>query len=340
MQAAAVRALGLAIFHSLWQAVIVFCLLQTLLFWLRPSASRYRMLYLGLCTIFAAFIYTFFEQLTIASAISTAINTPGSATFIHQEGISQNKLWWQSLINLQHSTLFLRCLPLLTLGYALGIFFMCLRTGLAFRNVFQLRKQTLAPPLHLVEQLQSLKTLMQLNKKMEVYVSTKVKVPAMLGLLKPIIVLPLAMANQLDRQQVEAILLHELAHIRRNDYLFNMLQMLMETILFFNPMVWWLSAAIRKERELACDDMTLKHLSNPLPYAKALLLLEEVRLPQLNPALALTGNTKKHFLFHRIKRITNMDNNKAKQPKSAMVAVATLLVAIIMAGFFCSRRSG
>ena len=333
MHNTAVRALGLAIFHSLWQAVIVFCLLQTILFWMRRPANRYRALYFGLCTVFVTFLYTFFEQLFVPTSSALSFVKPETVAIVSFESKGIKQGWWQYMAGIQHSTFFLRCLPLLTIGYALGIVLMSLRTGLAFRSMVQLRKQVIAPSSELIDQLHTLQRLMHIRKKVQVYLSTKATVPAMLGFLKPVIILALAMVNQLDRQQVEAILLHELSHIRRNDYLFNVLQMVMETFLFFNPIIWWLAAAIRKERELACGDTVLRHMGNPMPYAQALLRLEEARLPQPNAALALSGNTQKHFLFHRIKRITNM-NNKSKQPHGTTLAIAAFMVAVIMTGFF------
>jgi hypothetical protein len=136
--------------------------------------------------------------------------------------------------------------------------------------------------------------------------------------------------------QLEAILLHELAHIRRNDFLINLLQSLAETMFFFNPFVWLLSARIREERELCCDDLVVEHL-NPLPYARALARLPEAAANG-RLVLAATGNKKK--LFNRIKRIIEMKKQNSMNGRWGLLA-ATLLVAVSVAVFtpsFAQKR--
>ncbi len=125
-------------------------------------------------------------------------------------------------------------------------------------------------------------------------------VPAVIGHFKPFILLPAAIVTHLSVEQLEAVVLHELMHVRRNDYLVNLLQLICETVLFFHPLAWWLSASIREEREHCCDIQVAKRDSSPLPYAKALLALEELRVnsPEIL-ALGAGGSSLKR----RIKRL-------------------------------------
>lgn len=101
--------------------------------------------------------------------------------------------------------------------------------------------------------------------------------------------------------------MHELAHIKRNDYLINILQTIVETILFFNPFVWLISAIIRREREHCCDDLVLLHTREPLNYATALAALASY--PGNASGLLVAASGQSYPLFHRIKRILEMKKN-------------------------------
>ena len=107
--------------------------------------------------------------------------------------------------------------------------------------------------------------------------STLVDVPTVIGWLKPVVLLPASALAGLSPHQLEAILAHELAHIRRHDYLVNLLQTLVETLLFYHPAVWWLSRRIRAERENCCDDLAVSLCGDPVAYAAALAELEGLR---------------------------------------------------------------
>ncbi len=110
-----------------------------------------------------------------------------------------------------------------------------------------------------------------------------------MGVWRPAILVPLGFMSGLAPTQVEAILAHELAHIRRWDYLANLVQLLVETLLFYHPCVWWISAQIRQEREHCCDDIAANVLGDRVAYAEMLVMLEGRRTPKL--ALAAGGGS-------------------------------------------------
>ncbi len=149
---------------------------------------------------------------------------------------------------------------------------------------------------------------LQLNKKIGFYLPAKVNVPLAIGFFKPVVLFPVAMATRLDIGQVEAILIHELAHIRRNGYLINLLKTCIETLLFFNPFVWLTAKLVHIEREHACDDLVVKFTGKPLTYAHALLNLDHLKGKQV-PSLSLAATGKSYHLYQRDKRITNMKPN-------------------------------
>jgi uncharacterized protein (TIGR03067 family) len=159
--------------------------------------------------------------------------------------------------------------------------------------------------------------------------SALVKVPVVVGWLRPIVLLPASVITGLPEPELRAILAHELAHIRRHDYLVNTLQTIVETLLFYHPAMWWLSNAIRQEREQCCDDLAADACGGRTVVAKALVRLAEVRALAGSPALAATGGR----LSRRIRRLLTRPSH-SKQPARwqslAGAAVAILLAAGIL----------
>jgi beta-lactamase regulating signal transducer with metallopeptidase domain len=131
--------------------------------------------------------------------------------------------------------------------------------------------------------------------------SAIIKVPLVIGYLKSVVLVPVGLINSLEPEQVEAILLHELAHIRRKDYIVNILQTVLETLFFFNPAVLWLSWLIRTERENCCDDVVIAHTHNEVGYMRALVRFEEYRNNLPLHAIALTGT--RGNMLDRLERI-------------------------------------
>jgi TonB family protein len=146
-------------------------------------------------------------------------------------------------------------------------------------------------------------------------------------LLRPVVLIPLGCLSGLSPTQVEAILAHELAHIRRHDYLVSVLQSVVEALLFYHPAVWWVSRHIRREREHCCDDLAVKFGGDALTYARALSLLEERR--SVLPAIALGANGG--ILTMRIKRLLGLKQS----PAASQLAALALLGIVIAATAVC-----
>jgi len=153
-------------------------------------------------------------------------------------------------------------------------------------------------------------------------------VPCVIGWLRPVVVLPIAAMAQLSTAQVEAILVHELAHVRRHDYLVNLVQTIAETLLFYHPGVWWLSARIRDEREHCCDDVALAVCGDPVGYATALAELEAWRHGDVGLAAAATGGS----LLHRVRRIlrVEMADDSRTSPWAVAIAIAALASGLVL----------
>lgn len=148
-------------------------------------------------------------------------------------------------------------------------------------------------------------------------------VPAVIGWLRPVILLPVSLMLGLTPQMIEAVLAHELAHIRRHDYLVNLLQTAGETILFYHPAVWWVGKKIRQERENCCDDLAVAACGDALMYARALTALEAIRCASPRLAVAATAGS----LLARIRRLVEV-RRPAGSPATTwlpgLIAVLTL----------------
>lgn len=160
--------------------------------------------------------------------------------------------------------------------------------------------------------------------------SASVQVPTVVGYLNPVVLIPAAALTGLTPQQLKLILAHELAHIRRHDFLINFVQTVAESLLFYHPAAWWLSSQIRCERENCCDDVAAQMDGDPESLAHALFALEESRVTA--PALAATGGS----LSRRIHRLLNI--NTSKQPPFA--GIATLAIACLLSTIALSNAIG
>jgi uncharacterized protein (TIGR03435 family) len=163
-----------------------------------------------------------------------------------------------------------------------------------------------------------------LSRPVRLLVSALVQVPTVVGWLRPVVLVPVGALGGLPPKHLEALLLHELAHIRRHDYLVNFLQSVAEALLFYHPAVWWVSGHIRAERELCCDDVAVSVSGDALTYARALAQLESYRPAHLGPAVAANGGS----LSNRIARLLGQSRPAVRTGLGpGVLAVAILLVA-------------
>lgn len=168
---------------------------------------------------------------------------------------------------------------------------------------------------------------MNLPGSVKVWISRNIDTPVLLGWLKPVVLLPATALTHLSTAQLEAVLIHELAHIKRNDYLWNWIIAVIENLFFFNPFVLGMIHALKQEREFACDDWVLQFPFQPKQYAEALLLLEQRRSSTANPlVIASTGHSPK-LLLARVRRMLNLPV-KTTEKRMSVVQLAILLLAI------------
>lgn len=174
---------------------------------------------------------------------------------------------------------------------------------------------------------------MGIRPVVKVWLSALVDVPVTLGFLKPVILIPLAMAGNLTPEQIEAILVHELAHIRRKDFLLNLVVTVLEGVFFFNPFTRWLIADLKKEREFCCDDLVLQFNYDPHIYVSALLTLarQASQGQQVRLVVAATGGGDNRLLLERSKRVLQQRRVNGSRPGARPFALLllTLLVTLV-----------
>ena len=174
-----------------------------------------------------------------------------------------------------------------------------------------------------------------LRRPVMLRVSNLLAGPVTVGALRAMVLLPLSAITSLAPDELEVVLAHELAHVRRADFVWNLVQTLVETLFFFHPAVWWTGGRIRHERELCCDDLALQVCPNPVVYASALFRLEEQRSRQWRMAMALDGHQSRQTLRMRIARILGESAapsvGRRVQPFSLAAACAALVVLLLPA---------
>jgi bla regulator protein BlaR1 len=316
-----IKAIGWSIFHSLWQGALIYGLLFLIMsaFPKLKARVKHNLAFAGICTLFIVFCITFiFVFLTQKNQIVNNIQVVP----VKDNGLLYSGAFRPSVYD-QAEALF----PYVVALYVAGLL---VQISLIGSGYYKLKKLKHAARCMVPEQWQrlskSILSDLNITRKVGFYLSEHVNVPLLIGYFKPVVLFPIALATQLDLEQVEAILIHELSHIRRNDYLLNLLKTGIEAVLFFNPFVWLSSRYIQIEREHACDDLVLGLTGTPLTYAHALLKLELLKVKD-TPALSLAASGKSQHLYQRIKRITDMKTNYMN-PKQQIFAI-TLTVATI-----------
>ncbi|MDR3714640.1 MAG: M56 family metallopeptidase [Puia sp.] len=188
------------------------------------------------------------------------------------------------------------------------------------------------PPAYWKSRVRELSDRLQIKRRVALLESELAKVPMMAGFFKPVILVPIGLLAQLPADQVEAVLLHELAHIRRKDYLVNMLQHFAEIIFFFNPGVLWLSSLLREEREHCCDDMAIGETKDKQQFIHALVSFQEYQLSDSSYTMGFPGSGKGHLL-QRVRRIVYNDNKTLDIREKIFLLVCLFVTGVMTLAF-------
>ncbi|WP_316822503.1 M56 family metallopeptidase [Pedobacter gandavensis] len=320
-----IKATGWSIFHSLWQGAIIYGLLFLIVIAFPKLRSRlkHNLAYGALCLTFICFCITFFSIFKLPQAYGTQ----QAAELL----ISESYYEYLNNIPQNISTRAEQLFPYLVGIYGVGLLFQLFILLAGYQKMQQLKNSVHETvPLAWATIFQEMSSKLNLQREIGFYLSDKVNVPLVLGYFKPIVLFPIALAAQLDLKQVEAILIHELSHIRRNDYLLNLIKTGIETILFFNPFIWLSGRFINIEREHACDDLVVQLTGTPVTYAHALLKLEILK-DKSAPTLSMAATGKNQHLYQRIKRITDMKTNYMNAKQQFFAITLTIITVISLA---------
>jgi GWxTD domain-containing protein len=308
--------LAKTLLHSLWEAGLVAFALATGLRFIRSSRLRYA----AACTALVAII--------VISAGTLAFVAPATfqdqpQRFLSSGGPLQGSGAPAGAAAYVPRSTFQRLLPWITPVWLLGVLLFNLRRAAGWAVSERLRRlAACSAPEAWLQKLNRIRSQMSVARTVVLLESSRTQIPIVIGYARPAILLPVGLLTGMPAGQIEMILMHELAHIRRADYLFNMLQTVVESIMFYNPAVWWISNVIRTERENCCDDIVIDITKDGPLYAAALTALEENRSNQMEVAMAATGGS----LLKRIRRILRQSEPQTSAAVPMLSAAAVIVV--------------
>ena len=322
----ATHALGWALVHFLWQGAALAILLGVALAVIRPTAARTR---------YTLSIVTLAAMLVVPIATTLRLREPRFSSSSQTAGAAQPATEIQASPSPSASPApsgpaaavkspaplepppptdsrlapltQLRdrlepALPWLVVVWVLGVLILSVRLGYGWMAARRLRTDgTRDVSASLQQVLARLAAQLRVHQPVRLLESLLIEVPAVIGWLRPVVLVPASALTGLTPQQLEVLLAHELAHVRRYDYIVNVIQCVIETLLFYHPAVWWVSRRIREEREHCCDDLVVALCGDPHLYATALVGME--RLRPATPRLALAATGGGGSLINRVRRL-------------------------------------
>lgn len=322
------QAFGFTIAHSIWQIALIWLVFK-LLEW--RLAHRHLAVYrLALGAMMVSVIWsglTFMEQwerfgpkafqVSIAQVVDlNPLTTAAISDWTPETSIWQNLQFWLEIHAAQITWAWLLCAGILWIRL-LGGWWLAQR----------IRKQQVSPaPAPFQTLCATWVNRLNINSKVQLLESPHISEPLTLGFWKPVVLFPVGMLLQLAPAQVETLLLHELAHIRRYDYLINLFQLGLETCFFYHPLFWLLSREARSRREFCCDNLVLKYTSDPILYAKTLTDLQLSSF-HLSNSFVMNATGKSRFA-ERILYIVGVSPKRAPRPNWLLVMMLPTFIVL------------
>lgn len=322
-----INAISWTLLHSLWQGLIAALLASLVILLTRhaKAATRYNLLLAVFALQLLAAVFTcsiILNRSVENDAITTAQNISAvqPAAQANADAPALQTGFAERMYNYfnEHA-------PLIVSIWLFVILLMLVKMMAELAYLQKLRNQKVFQPAdNWKEMVRRLSAEFSISKPVTLLESALAKSPVVIGFLKPVILMPLSLLSNFSPEQVEAILRHELAHIRRNDYLVNMIQSVAEIIFFFNPSVWWISSLIRDEREHCCDELAINGNMNKRVFVEALLSFQEY---QLAGRFAQGFAGRRYKMLHRVQRIFQI-NNKTAYPMTKIILTTCVVFAI------------
>ncbi len=319
-------ALGWTLLHSLWQGGLLALLYFVGRYALRQHCPPYRYL-LALGTLVALLGWSGYTLVDLwpeapveVAASSLVWDTPSAAP------VAAAAFSWKTWLR--------PALPWLSLAWLIGAALLALRWlgGMGYTQSLRYRGTRPAPPTWQAE-LATWQQRLGLRRPVKLLLSHRISSPLTLGFFKPVILIPVSLLSGLTPAQWEAILLHELAHIRRADYLINVIQSLVEILFFYHPLVWGLSRDLSREREACCDDLAVSACGDASRYAEALTRLQRIRFTAKTPFAMQFSSSKKEGFTARIQRLFAPATQPQRPRLAGLLALALIAFLAIVPQF-------
>ncbi len=326
-----IPAFGWMLIHSLWEGLLFATIAGVALMLTKKSSAAYR--YNLALLLFVGFIGTCALTFILEWNNSAAPGTlkpllPGNGGTIAPALFFSNVHGLKQLVKTL-TDYFSANEPLLVLIWFIIFLFKSVKMMACLVYNQQIRTRQVSEPSEFwVKTVAAFAEKSQIKKAVKLLQSGYIKMPVVVGHLKPIILIPAGILASLPAEQVEAILLHELAHIRRNDYFVNFLQNIAETVFFFNPGLLWISSILREERENCCDDIALEQTQNKVGFVQALISFKEHELYGSSYAVAFPG--KKNYLLRRVTRIMSNKNMNFGPGERLFFICSILILSVLM----------
>src|SRR6266403_777433 len=321
------RALGWTLLHFIWQGAALAALFAVAMAACRSAVARYALAVGALALMMASPVITFvwLQRETIPAVRSGAQGSlPWVGTAAQHAAVSA--------VSGAPAAASLSAQPVAMLWlvelWFLGVLVLSLRTAGGLLLIERMRRKEIKPiGQELQKRCMALQRKMGLDRIIRYCECHRLHAPAVLGWFRPVVLLPVRVLTGMDEQQIEAVIAHELAHIRRLDCFVNLFQIAVETLLFYHPAVWWVSQQVRAEREHCCDDEAISICGDAVNYARALTLMEEWRTA---PALMMAANRSP--LAERVVRVLGWDGAAGRIRVAGLAGSFVCLVGALLAG--------
>ena len=338
-----IDALGWTIIHSLWQGSLLGLILALFLVIFSKFSAQVRYL----VSFITLVLMIFWSGITFTNAYSDSVertqikenilSSPGYLQSVlsntdNTDGLkSENRITTLDIQRLQIRSFLQRNFSIICSLWIIGILFLTIRLTGNILYVRKLKTYQLHPiDNEWIAKIESIAAKLQIKKKINAFFSPLVVSPVTLGFIKPILLFPFKAFTGLSTQEIEAIIAHELAHIKRHDYIFNIFQSLIEILFFYHPAVWIISAKIRNERENSCDNIAIALTGDKITFAKALLAMSTRQFQQQNLSMAFAKSNQN--IIQRIKRLQNRSTMKTNLTEG-LIAVLIIAIGLTLASF-------
>ena len=331
------QAVGWALLQFVWQGALVGVVAATALLLLRQSGPdiRYLVGTIAMSLMLTLPVVGVIQELNIAAGpqqssdrvTTTSIESLAavSSAGVMRRSEGQSAPIVRSADTAVRAPQSYRLASWLLLGWIVGVALLTARLISGWLWIQRLRMHGTPAASSLREGGERLARRLHITRAVCIVQSAAVEVPTVMGWLKPVILFPASALAGLSPAHLEAVLAHELAHVRRHDYLVNLLQTIVETLLFYHPAVWWVSRQIRIERENCCDDLAVKLCGDRVLYAQALADLEQLRSSSGRFALAADGGS----LVDRVRRLLGAPSHASTTPGWLAAGIAVAIVVSI-----------